>query len=547
MGGNGGGHGNVNTINNDSSQHNLEQDPNRDRDRDRDREREGERESSSAFVFTLARPNTGLDMTPRTDRVRRTRVSEEPDEDLDSRTEQQQQRGPDDFATVVTGTETVTTTVMDADNVMPAVSTPVNPEASEVVSATPISTTSSDAPTSAAATTSAAADTTTEPIEGASTPITTTTTTIPSAAMPLPRPSIAESRTDAILVHRQPTAAERRIQSQMNYLKKFMCVIATMPIIATLAVYNKIELFMWWVIAVPLLGIALALFWRRQLAFKLQRLQAEADASLLNLALSSTYTSSATRVSRPFLHQDEDPPPPPDYQASIITPPAYILAQQPRKVPSYRSLENLFAFAARQGGRILTRGLDEAERSQEQLAQTSSHSQSQSSGSHVCGSGNGHGGDRTLDVESTPELSTVEQNHEQDVHATSSAMTASTSISEQGPTPSPSPSPPQSPNRDTILSIPTIITTSASSTNAFSTDGSSSTIPSTTVIIQTPPPPPSPRMIPEMVELGSGSGSGMKNVTAAAAAAVVVVAEVEMEVEVKVQVTTIEKNSTLTQ
>ncbi|KAI8600895.1 hypothetical protein EDD21DRAFT_375950, partial [Dissophora ornata] len=36
----------------------------------------------------------------------------------------------------------------------------------------------------------------------------------------------------------------------------------------------------------------------------------------------------------------ETPLPPPDYQASIITPPAYIVAQPPPKAPSYRTLES---------------------------------------------------------------------------------------------------------------------------------------------------------------------------------------------------------------
>lgn len=53
---------------------------------------------------------------------------------------------------------------------------------------------------------------------------------------------------------------------------------------------------------------------------------------------------SATRVTRTRSPEEEgEVSPPPDYQASIINPPAYIVA--PRIVPSYRSLENLFAFA----------------------------------------------------------------------------------------------------------------------------------------------------------------------------------------------------------
>lgn len=59
----------------------------------------------------------------------------------------------------------------------------------------------------------------------------------------------------------------------------------------------------------------------------------------------------STASSPPQLLQQDNPeaPPPPDYHSSIITPPAYITGQQPRKVPSYRSLEHLFA---RQNGSL---------------------------------------------------------------------------------------------------------------------------------------------------------------------------------------------------
>ncbi|KAF9405760.1 hypothetical protein BGZ94_003385, partial [Podila epigama] len=155
----------------------------------------------------------------------------------------------------------------------------------------------------------------------------------------LPRPSISESRTnEEFYIQRPLTMAQRRILTQREYLKKFMCIVATMPIIATLAVYNKIELVMWWVIVVPLLGIGIALVWRRHLGRKLERLDLEASQISLPIDRDST-----TRVTR-HNHEpgEEEVSPPPDYQSSIITPPAYIVA--PRKVPSYRSLENLFSF-----------------------------------------------------------------------------------------------------------------------------------------------------------------------------------------------------------
>ncbi|KAG0020857.1 hypothetical protein BGZ81_009172 [Podila clonocystis] len=170
----------------------------------------------------------------------------------------------------------------------------------------------------------------------------TTTTT-------LPRGSMSESRNNenaGLYLQRPLTAAQRRILTQRAYLKKFMCIVATMPVLATLAVYNKIEVVMWWVIAVPLVGIAVALIWRRKLGQKLQRLDEE--NSQLSLPLDR---GSATRVPRTRNPEEEgEIVPPPDYQASIITPPAYIVA--PRKVPSYRSLENLFAFTRTRSQRL---------------------------------------------------------------------------------------------------------------------------------------------------------------------------------------------------
>ncbi|KAF9321324.1 hypothetical protein BG003_002505 [Podila horticola] len=170
----------------------------------------------------------------------------------------------------------------------------------------------------------------------------TTTTT-------LPRGSMSESRNNesaGLYLQRPLTAAQRRIMAQRAYLKKFMCIVATMPVLATLAVYNKIEVVMWWVIVVPLVGIVVALIWRRKLGQKLQRLDEE------NSQLSLPLDRSATRVPQTRNPEEEgEVSPPPDYQASIITPPAYIVA--PRKVPSYRSLENLFAFARTRSQRLV--------------------------------------------------------------------------------------------------------------------------------------------------------------------------------------------------
>ncbi|KAF9956739.1 hypothetical protein BGZ72_002532 [Mortierella alpina] len=276
-------------------------------------------------------------MTPRTDRMRRrTHVD---DEDL-VRTAGASSEGT---AEVIVS---VPLTIVDD---------PAEPLAEDVVSEETVAATVAAAAETRARTESTPAATTTTQDNSVS-----RTSTRAQSTSVLQRPSLNESRTltlqdpNSLIFQRQPTPAERRIQRQLNYLKKFMCVIATMPIIATLAVYNKIELIMWWVIALPLVGIALALIWRRRLAMKLQRLQEETDLSRLSLAFAPTQ-SSTTRVPRHNQDNDDEPPPPPDYQSSIITPPAYIVAQQPRKVPSYRSLENLFALA-RNGSRIFSRG-----------------------------------------------------------------------------------------------------------------------------------------------------------------------------------------------
>lgn len=85
-------------------------------------------------------------------------------------------------------------------------------------------------------------------------------------------------------------------------------------------------------------NILLLFFFFKKLGQKLQRL----DEEYSQLSLPRDRDSTA-RVARTRNPEEGEFSPPPDYQASIITPPAYIVA--PRKVPSYRSLENLFAFA----------------------------------------------------------------------------------------------------------------------------------------------------------------------------------------------------------
>ncbi|KAG0244273.1 hypothetical protein BGX31_009454 [Mortierella sp. GBA43] len=155
-----------------------------------------------------------------------------------------------------------------------------------------------------------------------------------------------------------PTREELQVQTQIRYLRKFMFMIGTLPLIATLAVHNKLDIVMWWVIALPIIGISVAVYWHWKLGKKLHRLQEDTRASRLSL---SRQLSRGSPSPQPFLqhhHRGEDsdaPPPPPDYQSSIITPPAYITAQQPRRVPSYRSLDQLFA-VVRRGASILTRG-----------------------------------------------------------------------------------------------------------------------------------------------------------------------------------------------
>ncbi|KAG0037050.1 hypothetical protein BGZ82_003223, partial [Podila clonocystis] len=188
-------------------------------------------------AFLLARPTTGLDMTPRTGRMRRVPVEED-----------QQLRLEDDADYPYTSEVAIT----------------IPPLA--VTQATSMSSIHSD---------NSQDDDDGREGSRAHTPTTaaaaTTTTT-------LPRGSMSESRNNenaGLYLQRPLTAAQRRILTQRAYLKKFMCIVATMPVLATLAVYNKIEVVMWWVIAVPLVGIAVALIWRRKLGQKLQRLDEE--------------------------------------------------------------------------------------------------------------------------------------------------------------------------------------------------------------------------------------------------------------------------------
>lgn len=175
-------------------------------------------------AFMLARPTTGLDMTPRTGRMRRTPVEE--DQQLSS--------------------------AVDTDY----------PFTSEVaITIPPLVVT--QATTMSMIHSNSSQDDDDREGSRAHTPTTvaaaTTTTT-------LPRGSMSESRNNenaGLYLQRPLTAAQRRIVAQRAYLKKFMCIVATMPVLATLAVYNKIEVVMWWVIVVPLIGIAVALIWRR--------------------------------------------------------------------------------------------------------------------------------------------------------------------------------------------------------------------------------------------------------------------------------------------
>ncbi|KAF9574777.1 hypothetical protein EC968_005563 [Mortierella alpina] len=262
-------------------------------------------------------------MTPRTDRMRRrTHVD---DEDLVGTTGAAAGAAAEGTAEVIVS---VPLTIVDTPaETLPEDGGSVDGTATVAATTTTTTTDARDQATAAATHGQSISRTSTRSPTSA-----TASTRVPTTSV-LQRPSLNESRTltlqdtNGLILQRQPTPAERRIQRQLNYLKKFMCVIATMPIIATLAVYNKIELVMWW---------------------------EETDLARLSLAFAPTQ-SSTTRVPRHNQDNDDEPPPPPDYQSSIITPPAYIVAQQPRKVPSYRSLENLFAFA-RNGSRIFSRG-----------------------------------------------------------------------------------------------------------------------------------------------------------------------------------------------
>ncbi|KFH62992.1 hypothetical protein MVEG_11030 [Podila verticillata NRRL 6337] len=252
--------------------------------------------------FLLARPTTGLDMTPRMGRVRR--VSVEEDQPVTRR----------DDGDIYPYTYDVAITIPPL-------------ALTQATSMSTIQSVSSDGEVS----------------RGGSRAHTPTTAT-------LPRGSMSDSRNNesgVLFLQRPPTAEQRRILAQRAYLKKFMCIVATMPVIATLAVYNKIEVVMWWVIAVPLVGIAVALIWRRKLGQRLQRLDEE--ISQLSLPMDRGSATQETRTRNP--EEEGEISPPPDYHASIITPPAYLVV--PRKVPSYRSLENLFAFARTMGQRVV--------------------------------------------------------------------------------------------------------------------------------------------------------------------------------------------------
>lgn len=176
-------------------------------------------------AFLLARPTTGLDMTPRTGRNRRIPVEE--DQHLSPRDDDSEYPYTSEVAITIpplTVTQATSMSTIHSDNSQD------DDESAESRAHTP--------------TTAVAA---------------TTTTT-------LPRGSMSESRNNesaGLYLQRPLTAAQRRIMAQRAYLKKFMCIVATMPVLATLAVYNKIEVVMWWVIVVPLVGIVVALIWRR--------------------------------------------------------------------------------------------------------------------------------------------------------------------------------------------------------------------------------------------------------------------------------------------
>ncbi|KAF9291755.1 hypothetical protein BGZ68_002474 [Mortierella alpina] len=375
--------------------------PGQDVSNDDGNESEEERQRQQRSFKFMARPTTGIDMTPRTDRMRRrTHVD---DEDL-SRT-----------AGAASGTEGATEVIVSVPLTIadtPAATLPEDgvSEGTGVRAGVTTAVAGDQADSTGEATTATTHDNTvSRTTTRSATNATASTRATPTSV--LQRPSLNESRTltlpeppTGLIFQRQPTPAERRIQRQLSFLKKFMCVIATMPIIATLAVHNKIEVVMWWVLALPLVGIAVALVWRRRLAIKLQRLQEETDLSRLSLAFAPTQ-SSTTRVPRHNQDNDDEPPPPPDYQSSIITPPAYIVAQQPRKVPSYRSLENLFAFA-RNGSRIFSRGTAAAAANDATTAE---------SGAEAEGEEGGHGeGQQEEGGETTGENYTADTEHPED-------------------------------------------------------------------------------------------------------------------------------------
>ncbi|KAF9102904.1 hypothetical protein BGX27_010816 [Mortierella sp. AM989] len=303
-------------------------------------EQEDQAQERHTFKF-LPRPSSGVDMTPRTSRSRRP-VESESNTDLTTHTHHrlsiENEQIDNSHAVVV-----VIPTALEISQTGEAVAPDTSPSST----------------TTTAATTQVSV---TEPIaivpsESSPTPSRTTSPNPNNSNNINNNPLVRLSTVDSSFTFQPPlTPAERRIQDLRDYLKKFICVIATLPVIATLAIYNRIELVMWWVIALPLIGITIAAIWRWKLGRELQRLQNQVLTSRFNPRNSSSRNP-------PNSHYDNDPetstaeappPPPPDYQASIITPPAYILAQQPRKVPSYRSLENLFALA-RHGASIISR------------------------------------------------------------------------------------------------------------------------------------------------------------------------------------------------
>ncbi|KAK3823571.1 MAG: hypothetical protein J3Q66DRAFT_385909 [Benniella sp.] len=322
-------------------------------------------EPSLTSTFALPRrPCTGLDMTPRTSRTRRPVIDEDDDEAV--ATAATAAAVPLDDAGRSTHEVIIVVPSSESTESEPTPSGPDSAPASLSIStsASALALASASAPVSASLSTpapisaSASAPTSARPTSTSTLPSITVLPDTSSIGVPertlmlsplplaLPRPSTADSSRVDVVVPIPPSRAQLKIIHQMSYLRKFMCVIATLPIIATLAVHNRLEIVMWWVIVLPLLGISIAMYWRWRLGKKLQRLQEDAQASRLSLS-----RQLSTPSPQPPLQHQGDPedasPPPPDYQSSIITPPAYITAQQPRKIPSYRSLEHLFAFARR--------------------------------------------------------------------------------------------------------------------------------------------------------------------------------------------------------